>query len=81
MRSVHVVELLPDDELLPEIDVVGVVEQLVELEQVAGDLRGSNPEIFSYLLLAPGLHVWRYAGPARSDAGVVLLDPPECTLA
>jgi len=26
MRSVHVVELLPDDELLPEIDVVGVVE-------------------------------------------------------
>jgi len=34
MGTVHVVELLPDDELLPEIDVVGVVEHLVELQFV-----------------------------------------------
>lgn len=35
MRPVHVVQLIPDDELLPEIDVVGVVEQRVGLKRVA----------------------------------------------
>ena len=34
----HVIELLPDRELRPEIDVVGVVEQLIELELV-GQMR------------------------------------------
>ena len=38
MRSVHVVELLPDDELLPESDAAGVVGRLVELECV-GQMR------------------------------------------
>lgn len=32
--SVDVVELLPHGQLLPEVDIVGVVEQLVELKFV-----------------------------------------------
>ncbi len=38
MGPVYVVELLPDGELLPEIDVVGVIEQLVKLK-FAGQMR------------------------------------------
>ena len=34
MRSVDVVEVLPDRELLAKVDVVGVLEELIELELI-----------------------------------------------
>lgn len=42
MRPLQVVELLPDGQLGAQVDVAGVVEQLVELELV-GEVRALGP--------------------------------------